>query len=100
MSTSVDAAAVRTYYEALRREAIGAASDSTPSHGLALLLLRGMSAWCDALIALGPPPPASRPPADRPPDRAPAPPLSTRAALTTVLASMILACLPEESIAC
>jgi hypothetical protein len=100
MSTPVDASVVRTHYEALRREALGAASDGTPSHGLALFLLRGMSAWCAALTALGPPPAVSRPCAAHPEDPLPTPAPDTRATLTTVLASMVLACLPEEGVAC
>ncbi len=100
MSTTIDASAVRTHYEALRREALGAVPDGLPSHGLALFLLRGMSAWCAALTALGPPRTSPRPHVDLPNERPPAPPPDTRAALTTVLASMVLACLPEEGLAC
>ena len=51
MSTPVDAAAICAHYEALRREALGAPPDGAPSHGLALFLLRGMSAWYAALTA-------------------------------------------------
>ena len=51
MSTPVDAAGIRAQYEALRREVFGARSDGVPSHGLALFLLRGMSAWYAALTA-------------------------------------------------
>lgn len=100
MSTAVDAATVRTYYEALRREALGATADGTPSHGVALFLLRGMSAWCAALTALGSLQPDSRLPVDRPGDLVPGPPSETRAALTTMLASMVLACLPAGGVAC
>jgi hypothetical protein len=100
MSTPVDASMVHTHYEALRREALGAPAGGTPSHGLALFLLRGMSAWCAALTALGPPQAASRSRVDRPDDPPPAPPPDTRATLTTVLASLVLACLPEEGVAC
>ncbi len=100
MSTSVDASRVRTHYEALRQEALGAAPDGTPSHGLALFLLRGMSAWCAALTALGPPRAAPRSDADHFDDPPPAPAPETRATLTTVLAGMVLACLPEEGVAC
>lgn len=100
MSTPVDVSVVRTHYEAVRREALGVPADGTTSHGLALLLLRGMSAWCAVLTALGPPRAASRPHGDCPDDRPPAPPPDTRATLTTVLASMVLACLPEEGVAC
>ncbi len=100
MSTAVDASTVRTQYEALRREALGATGDEAPGHGVALFLLRGMSAWCAALTALGPPQPDSRLPGDRPRDQGPVPPSETRAALTTMLASMVLACLPAEGAAC
>lgn len=100
MSISVDASVVHAHYEALRREALGVTADGTLSHGLALFLLRGMSAWCAALTALGPPHLDAHLPVDRPNDRVPVPPSGTRAALTTVLASMILACLLAEGIAC
>lgn len=100
MSTPVDAATVRTSYETLRREALGATVNETPSHGVALFLLRGMSAWCAALTALGSPQTASCLPADPPGDRRPVPPSETRAALTTMLASMILACLRVGGVAC
>lgn len=100
MSTPVDAAAVRTHYEGLRREALGAPADGTPSHGLALFLLRGMSAWCAALTALGVPRLASSSHMARPDDAPPAPAPNTRIILTTVLASMVLACLSPEDVAC
>jgi len=100
MSTPVDASAVRTHYEALRREALGTAPDGTPSHGLALFLLRGMSTWCVALTALGPPQTMPRSDAAHLNDPAPTPAPETRATLTTVLAGMVLACLPEEGVAC
>lgn len=100
MSTPVDVSMVRTHYEVLRREALGWISDETPSHGLALFLLRGMSAWCAALTALGPLQAASRSPVGRPDDAPPAPAPETRATLATVLASMVLACLPAEGAAC
>ena len=100
MNTPVDAAGIRAQYEALRREAFGARSDGVPSHGLALFLLRGMSAWCAALTALGPGQPGARLPVKRPDDPGPVPSSKTRAALTTMLASMVLACLPAEGRAC
>jgi hypothetical protein len=100
MSTPVNASAVRSHYEALRREALGAAPDGAPSHGLALFLLRGMSAWCAALTALGPPRATPRSHADHLDDPPPTSAPDTRAILTTVLASMVLACLPEEGVAC
>jgi hypothetical protein len=100
MSTAVDAATVGTSYEALRWQALGATADETPSHGMALFLLRGMSAWCAALTALGSPQPDSCLSVDHPGDRMPMPPSETRAALTAMLASMVLACLPTGGVAC
>ena len=101
MSPPVDAAAICAHYEALRREALGAPPDGAPSHGLALFLLRGTSAWYAALTALGPGQPDSRLRVERPDDRGPVAPSSkTRAALTTMLANMVLACLSVEGLAC
>jgi hypothetical protein len=100
MSTPVDAAGICAHYEALRREALGVPPDGAPSHGVALFLLRGMSAWCAALTALGPGSSASRLPVERPDDPGPVPSSETRAALTTMLASMVMACLPAEGLTC
>lgn len=99
MRASVDTVAVRTHYEALRREATGGSPESARSHGLALFLLRGMSAWLQALAALRPPGAASRPPAHVPDARTPTPLPGTRAELTTVLAGMVLVCLREDGVA-
>lgn len=99
-SPPVDAAATRTLYEALRGEVLGAVSDGTPSHGLALFLLRGMSAWWAAVTALSAPRAASRSATDDVHEPRPSPPPDLRAALTTVLAGMVLACLPEGDVAC
>ena len=50
---------------------------------------------------LGPGQPDSRLPVERPDDRGPVAPSSkTRAALTTMLANMVLACLSVEGLAC
>lgn len=80
-------------YEALRCEATEDGWVGERGTGLALLLCRGMSAWLEAVAALAPPrrPPESE---SEPPRRAraPAPPASVRADLTTVLAGMVLAC--------
>jgi hypothetical protein len=100
MSTPVDAAAICAHYEALRREALGAPPAGAPSHGLALFLLRGMSAWCAALTALGPGQPDSRLAVECSDDHGPVPSSKTRAALTTMLANMVLACLSVEGLAC
>jgi hypothetical protein len=97
MSTPVDAAGLHAHYEALRQEALGALPDGPPGHGLALFLLRGMNAWCAALTALGPRA-AAHAPADAADDcRVPT---EMRSTLTTVLASMVLACLPKKGVAC
>jgi hypothetical protein len=98
MSTPVDARSLHASYEALRQEALGAPPDGSPSHGLALFLLRGMPAWCAALTALGPPR-AVGPAAAHSADARPPAPAETRATLTTVLASMVLACLSKEGVA-
>jgi hypothetical protein len=96
----VDAAPTRTLYEALRGEALGACADGTPSHGLALFLLRGMSAWWVAVTALSAPCASSRPATEDAHEHTPSPPPDLRTALTTVLAGMVLACLPEGDVAC
>jgi hypothetical protein len=98
MSPPVDAGSLHGHYEALRREALGAPPAGTLSHGLALFLLRGMSAWCAALTALGPPRAAGPAAAHSSESRPPAP-AETRATLTTVLASMVLTCLSAEGVA-
>lgn len=81
-------------YESLRGDAT---SGIGRGHGLALFLSRGMSAWIDALAALGPPKPAPAP------ARSLGEPLavgclqsSVRSDLTTLLAGMVLACTQEE----
>lgn len=90
-------------YEALRREATTTVPDVPRGPGLALFLARGMSAWLAALAALTPLPVAMRPAHS---DGAiPGPPASVppaaRRELTTVLASMVLACAqPREGEAC
>jgi hypothetical protein len=99
-SPPVDVAPAHTLYEALRGEALGACADGTPSHGLALFLLRGMSAWWMAVTALSAPCAASRPAIDDAPEHNPSSPPDLRMALTTVLAGMVLACLPEGDVAC
>ncbi len=79
-------------YESLRGDVT---SGTGQGHGLALFLSRGMSAWLDALAALGP--------AKTAPIRSLGEPLSIaclqssiRSDLTTVLAGMVLACTQEE----
>ena len=77
------------HYEALRREALEGAPFGPRGQGLALFLTRGMPAWLTALTALSPSP---RRADDAP--AAPRPPFlpTIRADLTSVLASMVLAC--------
>lgn len=78
-------------YEALRREALEVASFGPRGHGLALLLARGLPAWLTALTALVPARP--RRPVDEPrAERSPRLPPAARVELTTVLASLVLAC--------
>lgn len=64
-------------------------------HGLALFLSRGMSAWIDALAALGPPKAAPIRSLGEPPAIG-CLQSSVRSDLTTVLAGMVLACTQEE----
>src|SRR5262249_34457039 len=78
-------------YEALRREAVDVAPFGPHGHGLALLVTRGLPAWLTALTALVPP--TSTRPVDEPPaERAPRLLSTVRGELTTVLASLVLAC--------
>jgi hypothetical protein len=86
-----DAPYVVEQYEALRREALEVAPFGPRGQGLALFLARGMPAWLAALTALAPSRPAHR--LDDAPSERQLPCLpSARAALTTVLAGMVLAC--------
>ncbi len=85
---------MREQYEALRREAIEAAAFGPRGPGLALFLARGLPAWLATLTALPPRRPV-------PPEAAPGEPGPTllpaaRRELTTVLAGMLLACMPRE----
>lgn len=78
-------------YEALRREALEVAPFGPRGHGLALLIARGLPAWLTALTALVPSRPTREvdaPLAERAPRLLPA----ARVELTTVLASLVLAC--------
>lgn len=67
---------------------------SERGHGLALFLVRGMTAWVAAVAALAPAAPKSRPCAadDTAQSHRPTVAFSLRAELTTVLAGMVLAC--------
>ncbi len=78
-------------YEALRREAFEVAPFGPRGHGLALVLTRGLPAWLAALTALGSPRPA-RVLAETPAEPRPRLLPTARTELTTVLASMVLAC--------
>lgn len=76
----------------MRRGATARASGtSSCAHGLALFLARGMHAWLDALTALTPAPDRERPglPISRDSVSVACP---AWADLTTVLATMVLAC--------
>jgi hypothetical protein len=78
-------------YEALRRGAIARAPGTSCGHGLALFLARGMHAWLDALTAL--PLAFDRERPRRPTSRDSVSVTGPAwADLTTVLASMVLAC--------
>lgn len=84
-------------YEALRREALEVAPFAPRGQGLALFLTRGMPSWLAALTALGLARPV--PPLDEMPPEGRARLLpSVRAALTTVLAGMVLACTQETEV--
>jgi hypothetical protein len=86
-------------YEVLRREATASGRGlGRRGHGLALLLVRGMRAWLDALTALGPRPPSCEHRLESPRrDRVALEP-TLRADLTTVLAAMVLACTEREEV--
>ena len=83
-------------YEQLRQEALASAPGTERGHGLALFVMRGLSAWLHALNALVPRPiePAR---SMEPVSPGPAPSLSpeARSELTNVLADMVLACSQE-----
>ena len=80
-------------YEQLRQEALAGPSGTGRGHGLALFVMRGMSAWLRALSALVP----ARP--TEPASLCSVPALSptTRSELTNVLADMVLACSQEAA---
>ena len=81
------------HYERLRREALSPQRGLERGHGLALFLSQGMIAWMKALATLQPPRSTSS--VETTPDPLPSQPKlssSVRSELTTVLASMILAC--------
>jgi hypothetical protein len=81
-------------YEALRREVLEVAPFGPRGQGLALFLVRGLSAWLAALSAVVPSRPA--PALDEGPlEQPPRLPASARVELTTVLAGMVLACAAE-----
>lgn len=88
-ATAYDGQYLVEEYEALRRGAT--AGTSSWGHGLALFLARGMHAWLDALTALTPAPDRERPglPISRDSVSVACP---AWADLTTVLATMVLAC--------
>jgi hypothetical protein len=89
---SLDSSYIVDQYEALRKEAIGAAT--TRGHGLALFLFRGMTAWLSALSAVAPP--ALPREAQVAHFRADLPP-GVRCDLTAVMADMVLSCYSQES---
>jgi hypothetical protein len=90
-----DSPSVLEQYEALRREATELGPDRRRGHGLALFLTRGMPGWLAALTALTPTPRQSCGLTELRPEGRPTVLPSSRAALTTVLAGMVLACTRE-----
>ena len=94
MTARADPDYMLAQYEALRREALSALPGHY-GHGLTVLLTRGMPAWLAALVALAPRP--SLPPSvlASAAERAPSVPGTVRAELTTLLATMVLACAAE-----
>lgn len=95
MRAAYDPDHVLQQYEALRREALDAAPFGPRGHGLALFLARGMADWLAALTALGPGPMPPRAPAEPSLAHWLRLPPSARVELTTVLASMVCACMQE-----
>ncbi len=94
MTTRADPDYVLAQYEALRHEALNALP-SHYGHGLTVLLTRGMSAWLVALAALAPRPPLPPSVPASAAERTPRVPGTVRAELTTLLATMVLACAAE-----
>ena len=90
-----DSPYVLEQYEALRREATELGPDRRRGHGLALFLTCGMPGWLAALTALAPAPRQSCGLTELRPEGRPTVLPSSRAALTTVLAGMVLACTRE-----
>ena len=93
MTTRVDLDYVVAQYEALRREALSVLPGHY-GHGLTVLLTRGMPAWLAALTALAPRPPLP-PSVLASAERTPSVLGTVRAELTTLLATMVLACAEE-----
>jgi hypothetical protein len=93
-----DARGLADQYEMLRREAIESAGLGLRGHGLALFLQRGMCAWLEALTALSAKATAAAPQRleQRPYDQDSAVYVCVRAELSTILAGMVLACVPES----
>jgi hypothetical protein len=98
---SLDPREVLEQYEARRREALGTAPFGPRGQGLALFLSRGLPAWLAALTALAPPGGPTRPLVEPRCEGGPGLLPTARAELTTVLASMVLACThPTEGPGC
>ena len=93
---AVEPATVLAQYEALRGTALATGPGAAPGLGMTLVLTRGLPAWLAALTALGPPPTASPMRAPAGPPGAAVPP-GVRAALTALVADMVLACRTEGS---
>ena len=92
-----DASDLTDQYETLRGEAIEPVALGPRGHGLALFLQRGMCAWLEALTALSTKTTAAAPQRleQSPHEQAPVLSVRARAELSTVLAGMVLACVPE-----
>ena len=92
-----DASDLTDQYETLRGEAIEPVALGPRGHGLALFLQRGMCAWLEALTALSTKTTAAAPQRleQSPHQQAPVLSVRARAELSTVLAGMVLACVPE-----
>jgi hypothetical protein len=91
--SGVDPPTAFEQYEALRREATATPPGGPRGHGLALFLSRGLPGWLAALAALTPGPRSPRPgPAADAPSLRGTLGIAARTELTTVLASMVVAC--------
>jgi len=90
-ATACDEQCLIEEYEALRCGATAGTGARSCGHGLTLFVARGMYAWLEALTALAPADDREPPRFQTPRERVPVA-CSSWADMTTVLATMVLAC--------